>query len=212
MIAFRAVPLWVLASAALAMTACGGGTGSSGGTGPSAGGISGGSSSGSGSSGGGSSTAPPSTPPAGGAETPAQIVAAVAALEANGTLPILDVSDSLGGTDANNNGIRDDIEAYISKQSDSTPQRAALQQVAKALQSTLLLDTSNAPALAAAATAVRRGVACVWSTYDPTNAHDRNVRMQQLTVNTMPRLVAYEKFNTAMDGTVITDDPGASCD
>ena len=197
---FRAVPLWVLASAALALTACGGGTSSpdSAGPAPSAPST--------------PTNTPTSTPPAAGSETPAQIMAAVAALEANGTLPILDVSDSLGGTDANNNGVRDDVEAYISAQPDSTPQRAALQQIAKALQSILLLDTSKAPDVAAAATAMRRGVACVWSAYDPSNAHDRNMRMQQLTVNTMARLVAYEKFNSAMDGTVITADPGASCE
>ena len=195
MIAFRTPPLWVLASTALALSAC----------------------SGSGSPAPTTSTplasAPTaSAPAAGSTETPAQIMAAVAALEANGTLPILDVSDSLGGTDANNNGIRDDIEAYIAAQTDSAPKKAALQQIAKALQSTLLLDTSNAASVAGAAMAMRRGVSCIWSTYDSVEAHDRDARMQQLTVNTMARLVAYEKFNAAMDGTVMIAAAGNSCD
>lgn len=145
-------------------------------------------------------------------ESPAQTVAAIAAMEARGELPTLDVSATLGGADINHNGVRDDIDAYIAAQPDTGPQKAALLQFSKALQAVLLLDTSKAADLAAAATNVRRGVTCLWSTYQGIAAHDKVARIQQLTVDTMTRLIAYEKFNTAMDGSVVKADTGASCD
>lgn len=86
---------------------------------------------------GGGSDSQAQTPPN---ETPAQ---AVQRLEQSGQLPILDRSPDVKGPDANRNGIRDDIDIYISTQPYDGGQRAAVEQLAKGLQATLLVDVTN---------------------------------------------------------------------
>ena len=64
----------------------------------------------------------------------------IEALEKIGKLPTLDRSDSLLGPDLDNNGIRDDIEAYILTQNFTEPIKKAAQQVAKAFSNILKAD------------------------------------------------------------------------
>ena len=54
----------------------------------------------------------------------------IAQLEASGSLPSLDRTDSISGIDANANGVRDDIEQYIEKKYAEPSQRAAAMQTA----------------------------------------------------------------------------------
>jgi hypothetical protein len=49
----------------------------------------------------------------------------VMALEASGAIPKLDRGNTIVGTDANANGVRDDIEAFITSNYTSSIQRAA---------------------------------------------------------------------------------------
>jgi hypothetical protein len=124
-------------------------------------------------------------------------------LQAQGVLPVLDTNPSLAGIDANANGVRDDVETLIAAQSDSAAQKASELQLAKALQATLLVDTTNAEATATVALNLNRGVTDIWSNYSSDVASGKVKWLQQITVNTMQRLTAYEDFNHAMDGTVI---------
>jgi hypothetical protein len=124
-------------------------------------------------------------------------------LQTQGVLPVLDTSPSLSGIDANANGVRDDVETLIAAQSDSAGQKASELQLAKALQATLLVDTTNAEATATVALNLNRGVTDIWSNYSSDVASGKVKWLQQITVNTMQRLTAYEDFNHAMDGTVI---------
>ena len=47
-------------------------------------------------------------------------------LEAAGALPKLDRTDSLTGTDSDQNGVRDDIDAFIAREYPSEPERKEL--------------------------------------------------------------------------------------
>jgi len=63
-------------------------------------------------------------------------------LERKGKLPKLDRTNTLTGIDANNNGIRDDIEAYI--EHNYIPEiRKAARQEARSIQKTLLIPPGD---------------------------------------------------------------------
>jgi len=129
----------------------------------------------------------------------------------SGVLPTLDVTASVTGTDANSNGIRDDIDALIAKQGDLPAQRAALSQVAQSLQATLSLDTTNATATAAAATGIRKAIACLFVQYDGPTASGKFHWLQEVSINTMARLQVYDKFNIAMNNSATSMATGTVC-
>jgi len=60
------------------------------------------------------------------------VATALSSLEGSGQIPVLDRSTDIDGPDVNDNGVRDDIEAYVSSLSDSAARKAALLQTAKA--------------------------------------------------------------------------------
>jgi hypothetical protein len=130
---------------------------------------------------------------------------------ASGVLPTLDVTSSITGTDADNNGVRDDIDAIIAKQTDTSVQRAALTQFAQSIQATLTLDVTNQSAVANVATGVRKAVACLFTQYDATTAAARVNWLQEISINTLPRLQAYDQFNIAMNNSVTSLVKGAVC-
>lgn len=130
---------------------------------------------------------------------------------ASGALPTLDVTASVTGTDVDNNGVRDDIDTIIAKQTDTSVQRAALTQFAQSIQATLTLDVTNQSAVAAAATGVRKAIACLFTQYDATTAADRLNWLQEITINTLPRLQAYDRFNIAMNNSVAALETGTVC-
>jgi len=150
-------------------------------------------------------TSPPESPPA------ATVLSQLQADVASGVLPTLDVTTSVTGTDANGNGIRDDIDALIAKQPDQPSQQAALSQVAQSLQATLTLDPTNASASATAATGMRKAIACLFVQYDATVAAGRFHWLQEVSINTMARLQAYDKFNIAMNNTATPMATGTVC-
>jgi hypothetical protein len=139
------------------------------------------------------------------------VLAALQALVMSGKLPTLDVTNSLLGTDSNGNGVRDDIDALIAGTTDSTAQKAALTQFARSLQGSLAVDTTNASALSQAALTVNKAVSCLFQQYNANTAVGRVHWLQELTVNTLVRLTAYETFNSALNGTVMANPPGEVC-
>ncbi len=108
-------------------------------SGSSSGGPSGGSSSGT--AGDSSSGTSPAAP---GSLTLAQ---QIEQLERKGGYPTLDRSSDIEGPDANKNGVRDDIEAWINTLNVTEPQRKALMQDARATQRTLLVDLTDKAAV-----------------------------------------------------------------
>lgn len=150
--------------------------------------------------------APPTPPPATTGPL-SQLQADVA----SGVLPTLDLTASVTGTDTNGNGIRDDIDALIAKQPDLPLQRAALVQVAHSIQATLSLDPGNAGASAAAAADMRKAIACLFVQYDAPVASGRFHWIQEVSINTMVRLQAYDQFNIAMNNSATPMATGAVC-
>ncbi|MEO6965106.1 MAG: hypothetical protein ABI076_04315 [Acidobacteriaceae bacterium] len=147
-------------------------------------------------------------PPPASDSTPAQILQS---LEAQGKLPTLDTTQTLQGTDSNGNGVRDDLDKYIAALPDTAAQKKALIQLAKAIQTTLTIDTTNAAALSAASLALNRGTACIFQVY-PANQPAKAYLMEELTVNTMMRLKAYELYNAARNGTTVAMETSSVCD
>jgi hypothetical protein len=146
-----------------------------------------------------------------GPPAPPTVAASMMALVASGVLPTLDVTTSITGTDANNNGVRDDLDTLIAGQTDTPSQKAALTQAAQSIQATLTLNTGDASAVATAATGMRKSIACLYAQYDAATAGGRFHWIQEMSINTMPRLKAYDAFNIAMNNSVTHLEQGAVC-
>ena len=155
---------------------------------------------------GGGSDASPATP-----STPTSLANAILQAEATGAVPKLNHDNTVLGPDVNGNGIRDDIDLYIAAQPDTPAQKAALSQLAVALQASMAVDTTNRNALLAVSTKIGKGMDCLYGVYNDTMAGPRSDDIEKITVDTMTRLHAYEKYNTAMSGSVLSDQPGTGC-
>lgn len=143
------------------------------------------------------------------------VAAQIANLENSGAIPKLDRSDSLTGSDANNNGVRDDIDAYITANYSVANQKAAALQTAKALQSTLTVDISNIESVKEINRTVSRGIDCIFTVFTDNSSQNPTQAAQELesiTTNTKSRLIAYLKYNKALDGTSSALTEGDSCE
>jgi hypothetical protein len=114
--------------------------------------------------------------------------------------PPLDQGDSVAGSDADANGVRDDLDAIIAAQSFTTSQKFALVQAARALRSGMTVDLTNADAVRQAAARFTRGIACVDQQFDAAEAAAQMQWIRQLSTNTMVRLGAYAQFNRVWAG------------
>lgn len=142
------------------------------------------------------------------AETPLQ------KLEASGELPVLDRSDSMAGSDENQNFIRDDIDAYIGKQGYTEPQRKAATQLAREFQQAVIAGGEQALATDKAkpiALRMSRAINCIYSVQPETAA--RSVETyKSLTTNTKKRLKSYLRYSKALDGTAGGIPHGDTCE
>lgn len=176
----------LLLGCAVALTACGGGSS-------------------------GSSGATAASPPQ--QQTPAE---RIALLEKSGAIPTLDRTNSIAGPDANTNGVRDDVEAYINAQYPAAAQKAAALQVGRTIQNELLVDKTNQSALKALAIAEDRAVNCVYSKFDGTGSSKKPSvvvgEIESVTTNTKERLLAYLAFSKALNGTTGTIPAGDTCE
>ena len=133
--------------------------------------------------------------------TPEQLILE---LEADGFIPRLDRTRTLAGIDANDDGIRDDVERYI--RAHYPPLEAPARQFARALQSSLLVDLRDADALGEVAVQISRAVDCLdrsgLKIQNKPDDPDVLDELQAITANTRHRMRAYIKFNAALDGTL----------
>ena len=137
---------------------------------------------------------------------------AITIAEATGQYPVLDRDSTVQGVDSNANGVRDDIENYIHALPDSPAQKAALMQLAAALNNTLTIDVENQLALDNASRTSFKGVHCLYSVYNADQASKKGQDLQKFTVNTLVRLEAYEKYNSALSGKTMKGPKGDTCD
>ncbi len=131
-------------------------------------------------------------------------------LQATGALPTLDLSSTVSGPDTNNNGVRDDLDKFIAALPDTATQQKALTQFAQAVQTMMTVDLTSPPAVSAASLANNRAVSCIWQSYS-SGQHKKVLLIQEISVNTLVRLKAYEKYNAARNGAVIPSLAGSTC-
>ncbi len=154
-------------------------------------------------------TQPPATPAA------PSMKEQLAELERTGVLPPLDRSTDIAGPDADHNGIRDDIDAYIAALPVSEPVKEAARQVARVQQKSLLIDLQDRPALMALADASMASTACMSERSragfppEQQEAARRNgsaitFKIEAITANTPERAERYMAYMRALHGTTTT--------
>lgn len=158
--------------------------------------------------GGGSSSGQP------GSEMQASLASQIEALERSGQLPKLDRSSDIRGPDANNNGIRDDIDAWIAAQSVTDVQRKALQQAARVFQRELLVDLNDKAAHDVLGTQTSAYIDCLHDSFAPDSvtASAYRARIEAITANTRERAKRYLAYNRAVSGSVLTIPRGDNCE
>ena len=127
-----------------------------------------------------------------------------------------DTGPTLGGIDANTNGVRDDIERHIERKYIEPAQRKAAMQTARAYQRMLLVNKMDMAALDAASEAGSRAIVCAKSVFPRPDGAAVRYRMsadlESMTTNTKIRRLAYRAYNKARSGTVSTMPRGDTCD
>lgn len=161
----------------------------------------------------------------GGSSTSAAIATAVAsqpspAASQAGPLALLTAPDTLdrstaiAGPDANADGVRDDINRWIDDQALSDPQKRAVMQMARTMQQTMLVDSTDKPA--ARATAERDFVAirCVYAAFERGSDKPSQLvsRVESMTANTKERTMQYIKYNAALGGMAFDMPDKPACD
>ena len=145
------------------------------------------------------------------ASAPTTVAEALKAADQSGAYPQLNRDTSVAGPDANNNGVRDDIDAYIASLPDSAPQKAALTQASASVTRAMTTDTTDQNALADAMRQIANASACLHARYDSSTASSKNTDMEKLTVNTKERFIAYEAFSAAASGHSFVLPQGDGC-
>lgn len=131
------------------------------------------------------------------------VVEALAVLDRNNTNPVLDRTTSVAGTDANNNGVRDDVDRYIDTKSDNPVQKLSLRMTSKAMSAAMTSNPSDTSAINNATNKLNMAVACIWKNYPSDIADTMVLEMRKVTVNTKERYDAYMKYSGLVSGTVI---------
>jgi hypothetical protein len=106
--------------------------------------------------------------------------------------------ETVQGVDADEDGLRDDVEIHISETYTDTEVRAATIQLALAFQALITTGTSKPSALTAA-TSMNRAIDCLYS-LDATKFGDHVDDIEETVVNTGARARAYAKAGAFLSG------------
>lgn len=161
--------------------------------------------------GSGSSSESPLPPAGNNAPAIKSAVEAIRAADSAGSLPKLNRDATVAGVDADKNGVRDDLDAYIATLPDTPAQKAALVQMAFAINNALTADTADQSALLAASKLIANAAACSHARYDTVTASKKGAEIEKLAVNTKTRFQAYNKFSAALNGTTFVLPQGDGC-
>lgn len=135
-------------------------------------------------------------------------------LEQSGELPKLDRSTDIAGPDLNDNGIRDDIEAYLELRYTGDQLNASLQ-AAKSAQNMLLVDKTDDIAVKETIIALSRAQNCLFLSFSgedgATQGASVSEEIEAITTNTKERLLEYMAFAEALDGKTWTLPTGDTC-
>jgi len=144
-------------------------------------------------------------------DVPTTLKAQITQLESSGALPALDRSSSIAGPDVNNNGVRDDIEAYITHLPLTPAQQRAALQDAKATQMTLTVDLTDKVALQKVGDALMASTKCLGKNLDE-NSSEMSSRIESMTANTSERAKRYLEYNAARSGSSTSWPNGDTCE
>jgi hypothetical protein len=129
----------------------------------------------------------------------------IADVERSGKYPTLDRSSDIAGPDVNQNGVRDDIEAWINAQPVTEPQRKALMQKAKALQRTLIVDLTDKEALQQVGEATMAATNCGGDSFESFGKYyEVSGKIEAMTANTRERAMRYMQYSKARSGSITT--------
>ena len=135
-------------------------------------------------------------------------------LERSGALPALDRSASIVGPDVNNNGVRDDIEAYVNSLPLSPVQKRAVMQDARATQNTLTVDLTDKAALQKAGDALMASSKCLGDMFTPDVElmSMMSGKIEAMTANTRERSRQYMAYNAARSGSATSRPSYDTCE
>jgi hypothetical protein len=143
---------------------------------------------------------------------------ALARLETSGMIPVLDRSAALPGPDLNSNGIRDDIDNYLTTLNLPLSMRTAAEQLARALQEAVVVNSADKVLTTPIRDRATKGIACVWDRFpqDPSSGQLSASQMvhsiEKLTANTRARVISYMTYNGSLNGSVSSLPSGDSCE
>lgn len=138
----------------------------------------------------------------------------IKALEDSGQLPKLDRSRDIKGIDADNNGIRDDIDVWIAAQPFSDSQKNAARQSARVRQAELLADLTDKSELDRLGNLSMASVKCLRLSFMPDyqQGYDLSGKIVALTANTKQRAKQYLAYNRAVSGSSGRLPEGNTCE
>ena len=118
------------------------------------------------------------------------------------------------GTDANQNGIRDEVDSYIRTAYAVGPERDAAEQHGRALQKVVMMTTADEAETLMIK--VSRSMSCLYSVFDGGNGanHPAAVsrRLEDETFDTDARKKANDQFSEALDGRTWGLPQGDTCE
>lgn len=109
----------------------------------------------------------------------------------------------LAGRDNDNNGVRDDIDAYLQIKYKKASQLSAAKQYAAAMQKILIASPNKTNELVLAVNDKATATACVFEQFSDGNLPRATTVMQEvveMTINTKPRMTAYTIISAKQDG------------
>lgn len=130
----------------------------------------------------------------------------------NGIRPVLDVTDTLAGVDANSDGIRDDIAAYIASLPITDVQKKRSMEFAASLQKTMLLNLQTTTDLDGFAREKAQIQICFLDAFDTIQtASEFTRKLYAYTGNTKDRAYALHAYDAKRNGTVLRLPSKANC-
>jgi len=122
--------------------------------------------------------------------------------EASGRLSALDRSSGLRGPDRDDNGIRDDIDAWIMALPVTDQQKKAAQQMARVHQAEILVDLNDKDTLQALGDQSMAAVKCLRVSFMPDfqKGYDLGSQIEAMTANTRARARQYLAYSRAVSG------------
>ena len=119
----------------------------------------------------------------------------------------LNIDHNLMGTDADLNGVRDDIDLYIAQNFKQIAQQRAVTQYAVQLQKSLLVDKQNLAQVKNISFEKSRAIGCIYEQFPVDGLPKARTVVKDIsaiTMNTKIRFKAHLAFSQALDGAVMT--------